>query len=92
MRIRFASGAVETSSAPLAEGVYDVRTTGGAAVLVVNAAREWIPRTPTVKDGALSRGELSTDAPRLSDFWWPFVVALLLLCSEWVARRAVGLR
>lgn len=92
VRIRFASGAVETSSAPLAEGVYDVRTTGGAAVLVVNAAREWIPRTPTVKDGALSRGELSTDAPRLSDFWWPFVVALLLLCSEWVARRAVGLR
>ena len=92
VRIRFASGAVESGSAPLDPGVYDVGTTGGSAVLVVNAAREWIPRAPTVHNGPLSRGALSTDAPRLSDVWWPFVVALLLLCGEWIVRRAVGMR
>jgi hypothetical protein len=92
LRVRFANGAVDASSAPLAAGLYDVRTTGGAAVLVVNASREWVPRAPTVRDGPLSSGVLSTDAPRLSDYWWPFVVALLLLCGEWVMRRVVGLR
>ncbi|MBL0171438.1 MAG: hypothetical protein IPP90_12020 [Gemmatimonadaceae bacterium] len=92
VRMRFASGAVEAGTPALTPGVYDVRTTGGSAVLVVNAAREWIPRAPTVRDGMLSRGELSSDAPRLSDYWWPFVVALLLLCTEWVVRRLAGLR
>ncbi len=92
VRIRFANGAVEANSFAPTPGVYDVRTTGGSSVLVVNASREWIPRAATVHDGALSRGTLSTDAPRLSDYWWPFVAALLLLCTEWIVRRAVGLR
>ena len=36
-----------------------------------------------------ARGALTTDAPRLSDAWWPFVAALLLLCGEWIGRRLV---
>jgi hypothetical protein len=72
--------------------VYDVRTAGGASVLVVNASREWIPRAPTAKDGVLSAGALSTDAPRLSDHWWPFLAILVLLSCEWIGRRAAGLR
>ena len=92
LRILFAGGTVEATSAPLVPGVYDIRTKGGTAVLVVNAAREWIPRAPSVKDGPLSSGALSSDAPRLSDFWWPFVLALLLLCAEWIVRRLAGLR
>ena len=48
--------------------------------------------TATVADGELSRGSLSTEAPRLSDEWWPFAAALLLLCAEWIARRFAGLR
>jgi hypothetical protein len=72
--------------------VYDVKAAGGTSVLVVNASREWIPRAASVRDGLLSTGSLATDAPRLSDFWWPFVAALLLLCSEWIVRRLVGLR
>lgn len=92
VRIRFAPGNVEASTAALPAGIYDVRTVGGASVLVVNASREWVPRAPTVRDGLLSSGALSTDAPRVSDSWWPFVAALLLLCTEWVVRRIVGLR
>jgi hypothetical protein len=45
-----------------------------------------------VRDGPLSRGALSSDAPRLADAGWPFVLALLLLCGEWIGRRAGGYR
>jgi hypothetical protein len=92
MRLRFAPGTVSTTSPALPAGVYDARTTGGSAVLVVNASREWVPRAPSVRDGPLSRGALSTDAPRLADRWWPFLAALMLLSVEWIARRLVGLR
>ncbi len=93
IRLRFAGTAFETvSHVPLVPGVYDVRANGGASVLVVNASREWVPRAPGVRDGTLSRGATSSDAPRLSDAWWPFVLALLLLCAEWIGRRYAGLR
>ena len=92
IQLRFASASFETSSAPMSAGVYDVRTNGGASVLVVNASREWVPRAPVARDGALSRGAFSSEAARLSDTWWPFVLALLLLCAEWVGRRFAGLR
>ena len=92
VRIRFGTGVVEATSIAPAPGVYDVRTTGGNSVLVVNASREWVPRAATMREGPLSRGALSTDARRLSDYWWPFVAALILLCSEWIVRRLVGLR
>lgn len=82
----------EVASTPLAAGVYDVQGAGGASVLVVNASREWVPRAPSVTAGPLSRGAAGSDAPRLTDFSWPFVLALLLLCGEWLARRAAGQR
>lgn len=92
VRLRFAPGTVSATSPALAAGVYDARTIGGSAVLVVNASREWVPRAPSVRDGPLSAGALSTDAPRLADRWWPFLAALVLLSVEWIARRLVGLR
>lgn len=92
LTLRFVGASFETTSPALAAGVYDVQVEGGASVLVVNASREWVPRPPTVRDGVLSRGALSSDAPRLADAGWPFVLALLLLCGEWIGRRAVGYR
>tara|TARA_B100001123_G_scaffold444899_1_gene594956 strand:+ start:162 stop:617 length:456 start_codon:yes stop_codon:yes gene_type:complete len=38
---------------------------------------------------AQSQGFLSTKGPRPA---WPFVIAMLLLCSEWVWRHRIGLR
>ncbi len=92
LTLRFAGASFETTSPALAAGVYDVQAEGGPSVLVVNASREWVPRAPTVRDGVLSRGTLSSDAPRLADAGWPFVLALLLLCGEWIGRRAAGYR
>jgi hypothetical protein len=92
LTLRFAGASFETTSPALPAGVYDVQAEGGASVLVVNASREWVPRAPTVRDGPLSRGALSSDAPRLADAGWPFVLALLLLCGEWIGRRAGGYR
>ena len=92
LTLRFIGSSFETSSPALAAGVYDVQADGGSSVLVVNASREWVPRAPTVRDGVLSRGALSSDAPRLADAGWPFVLALLLLCGEWIGRRAAGYR
>jgi hypothetical protein len=92
LTLRFGGQAFETTSAPLAAGVYDVEAAGGPSVLVVNAAREWVPRPPTVTAGPLARGASGADAPRLADASWPFVLALLLLCGEWLGRRAAGQR
>lgn len=92
LTLRFADRSFESTSPSLPSGVYDVQASGGASVLVVNAAREWVPRPPSVMAGPLSRGVSGSDAPRLSDASWPFVLALLLLCGEWLARRAAGQR
>ena len=90
--LHFPAGAMDAVSAPQAPGVYDVRTAGGSAVLVVNPSREWVPRAPTVRSGLLRAGSVTGVAPRLQEAWWPYVVALLLLCGEWLARRRLGLR
>ena len=93
LRLHFVGTTFETVSAMvLAAGVYDVRTTGGTSLLVVNPSREWLPRAPSAREGQLSRGAATSDAPRLSDAWWPFVLALVLLCAEWIGRRYAGLR
>ena len=89
--LRF-GGRYETASAALPAGVYDVESPGGPSVLVVNAAREWVPRAPAVTSGPLARGTTGSEAPRLSDAGWPFALALLLLCAEWIARRTTGQR
>jgi hypothetical protein len=89
--LRF-GGRYETASAALPAGVYDVESPGGPSVLVVNAAREWVPRAPAVTSGPLARGTTGSEAPRLSDAGWPFALALLLLCAEWIARRTSGQR
>ena len=82
----------EVVSTVLPPGVYDVTAEGGSSVLVVNASREWVPRTPVAAAGPLARGTAGADAPRLADAGWPFVLALLLLCAEWMARRVAGQR
>jgi hypothetical protein len=61
-------------------------------LLVVNASREWLPRQPTLRADARIAGAVTTDAPSLADKAWPFVLALLLLCGEWIGRRFAGLR
>ncbi|MBY0489196.1 MAG: hypothetical protein K2R93_05100 [Gemmatimonadaceae bacterium] len=92
LTLRFTNQRFEAASPALATGVYDVQAPGGPSVLVVNASREWIPRAPTVTAGPATKAASSSDAPRFADMGWPFVLALLLLCAEWVGRRLAGHR
>ena len=85
-----ATGTAET--APLAAGVYDVHSSSGEGLLVVNASAEWLPRKPTVVSGAIGGGAPSDRAPRARMAWWLYALLLGALCAEWVLRRKVGLR
>ena len=90
--LRFASGVSIAESAPLPAGVYDVRHGGGRAVLVVNPSREWLPRAPTVATGAVGDAPAAGEAPGARAMPWVYVVALALLCIEWIVRRRRGWR
>jgi hypothetical protein len=92
LAIRFAGTAFETTTAPLEAGQYEAQAVGGASRLIVNPSREWVPRPAQLPAGPAARGRSSTEAPQLREFGWPFVVALLLLCAEWVGRRYGGHR
>jgi hypothetical protein len=93
LALRFDAGAATTTSAPLAAGVWDARMTGGTAVLAVNASRELLPRRPAVESGPVGRAAAPSGfAPSLRGQGWAFVLVVLLLCLEWLARRRAGLR
>jgi hypothetical protein len=85
------TGTIAESGARSA-GVYDVTVAGGSAVLVVNGGRELLPRTPTVQSGRVGEAAVAGERPRLRDQGWPFLLALLALCAEWLLRRRSGLR
>jgi hypothetical protein len=90
--VRFAGGERTATTAALPAGVYDVRGPGGASVLAVSAPRELLPRRPVVRAGAVGEGATADRAPRLRDAWWAYLLPVLLLCGEWLARRRLGLR
>lgn len=92
MALRFEVGTTIADSDPLAAGVYDATVAGGALVLVVNRSAELLPRTPTIQAGSVGGGAVLGDRPRLRDRGWPFLLALLALCAEWLLRRRGGLR
>lgn len=94
LALRFPDGSMVTESPPLPAGVYDVRTAGGAAVLVVNQSRELVPRRPSVPAGSRTGGGAvaSGATPLLRDHAWAFAALIGLLCAEWLFRRRAGLR
>lgn len=90
--LRFGAGNGVTLQASPPPGVYDVRTPGGASLLVVNPSAELLPRRRTVQEGAIGSGTTHGEAPRARDVSWLFAAALLALCAEWLTRRRIGLR
>jgi len=92
VRLRFPPGAAPATSPALAAGIYDVRVPGGTSVLVVNAARELLPRRPTTAAGPVGSASAADATPRLRSMGWLFALALALLCGEWLLRRRWGLR
>ena len=92
LTLRFPTGANVVETAPLAPGIYEAATRGGSALLAVNVSREWLPRAPRLASGAV-RGAVAADtAPRLRAAGWPYALAILMLCAEWILRRRRGMR
>lgn len=89
--LHFGSGST-AESAPMARGVYDARTTGGASLLVVNPSREWVPNRARVKSGAIGGGTVAGLATRVRALWWIYLALVGALCGEWIVRRSLGLR
>ncbi len=92
MTLRFGTDVTIVETPPLAEGIYDVTTRGGNAVLAVNASREWLPRRPTVPGGAVRGRIAAASVPGLRQFGWIYAAAIVLLCAEWLLRRRKGMR
>jgi hypothetical protein len=92
LRLRFPPGAGTAETAPMVAGLYDVRTAGGSALLIVNASREWLPRSPAVRTGQVGGVVLAGAAPRLRAIGWVYVLLVAALCAEWLWRRRAGLR
>jgi hypothetical protein len=90
--LRFGASGTIAESGPLGAGVYDVTVAGGSAILVVNGARELLPRLPTVQSGNIGEAAVTGERPRLRDKGWPLLLALGALCAEWLLRRRSGLR
>ncbi|HEU4565512.1 MAG TPA: hypothetical protein VFS05_12710, partial [Gemmatimonadaceae bacterium] len=90
--LRFGASGIFAESDPLPAGAYDVELPGGAALLVVNASRELLPRAPTVRAGEVTGRAVIGDRPRLRDRGWVFVLVIVVLCAEWLLRRRLGLR
>ena len=88
----FFGSAATSESGTLDPGIYDAAVPGGTPVIAVNASRELLPRQPTVRAGPVGARASLSEAPRLRDRMWPFVLVVLMLCGEWVLRRRQGLR
>ncbi len=92
LQVQFVGNEDVARTSALPEGVYEVQVGATTRRLVVNPSREWVPRPP-VSVPTISAAEPLNAVPRsLLERSWPFVLALLLLCAEWLLRRAAGLR
>jgi hypothetical protein len=90
--VDFTAGGATAETPPLPPGLYDVRTVNGAALLAVNASREWLPRTPIPSASAAGGVAIAASALRLRSISWLYIALVVSLCAEWLWRRRVGLR
>ncbi len=92
LTLRFADNADVVETPALQDGVYQLQAGSTQRTLVVNPSREWVPRAPIMVPTAQPRDDISAVPRSLLERSWPFVLALLLLCGEWILRRSAGLR
>lgn len=90
--LHFADTATVAESMPLVPGLYDVKMDGGQTVLAINESRELLPRRAAVGSGPVGGASAAGEAPTARDVGWLFLLAVLLLCAEWLLRRRVGMR
>lgn len=90
--LRFGPGTPAVESAPLPAGIYEVTVPGGSTLLAVNASAELLPGQPRLRSGPVGTRTHVDESRRARNKPWLFVLVVLLLCGEWIARRRLGLR
>ena len=90
--LRFPGGVSVVETPGLAPGVYDVKFAGGATLLAVNGSREWLARPATVSTGDIGDAPSAAEAPGIRQMPVIYVLAVVLLCIEWIVRRRRGWR
>lgn len=92
LMLRFGAGAALQETPALPQGIYDILVPGGRTTLVVNASSELLPNRPVLRSGSAGRRTVADDARRARNKGALYVLVVLLLCAEWIARRRLGLR
>ncbi|HYC51397.1 MAG TPA: hypothetical protein VEB19_09850 [Gemmatimonadaceae bacterium] len=92
LTLRFTSGSAVHETGALPQGIYDVIVPGGRTMLAVNASSELLPTRPRLRSGSVGSRVQVDDARRARNRGALYVLVVLLLCAEWVARRRLGLR
>lgn len=76
---------------PLPAGTWRGTVDGAAIVVPVSVSREWLPRTDLVRSAELNGAAVSMRRAARS-ISWLYLMAVLLLATEWLLRRRAGLR
>lgn len=92
LTLRFPTGSAIQESPPLAPGLYEAIVPGGRVLLVVNASAELLPARARLRSGEVGGRTGADDTRGARRAGWPYVLVVLLLCAEWIARRRAGLR
>ena len=82
---------VEATMPSLGSGVWRGSVDGAPVVIPVSASREWLPRVPSVRTGALNGPAIAMRRGARS-ISWLYLATILLLAVEWLLRRRAGLR
>ncbi len=92
MEVRFLPGQSVAETAPLPAGEWTVALGAGEALLIVNPARELLPRRRTVESGDVGAAPAIERQRTARSVGWLYLIAVAALCVEWLLRRRVGLR
>lgn len=92
LTLHFGPGTAVQEGASLPPGIYEVLVPGGRALLAVNASAELLPSRPLLQSGRIGTRRHVDEARRARNRSVLYVLIVLLLCGEWIARRRLGLR
>jgi hypothetical protein len=92
LTLRFGPETSVQETAPLPPGIYDVIIPGGRALLAVNASAELLPGRPRLQSGPVGSRRHVDEARRARNKSILYILIVVLLCAEWIARRRIGLR
>ncbi len=92
LQLHFGATGTTASSPALPSGVYDVTSSGGASLLVVNESYEVVPRRSNVSSGEVTGVSPAGERRGSRRSGGVFIVIVVVLCAEWLLRRRLGLR